>query len=491
MDQCYCAIENKDERFDGHFFTAVLTTGIYCRPVCHARTPKRENVRFFSTAAAASEAGFRPCLRCRPESAPEPFVRSQVSPIVSRALRLLSEGVLDEFGVDELAARLRISPRQLRRYFVSELGAPPVAVAQTRRLLFAKKLIDETTLPMTDVAFSAGYASIRRFNEAIRQTYGRTPSELRSSRQNRKHQADAGISQLKLYYCAPLDWSWLMAFLHRRAMPGIEVVENNSYKRTVTFDSIVGSIEVQPVRGERYCLVRVPNSLSRYLLTITERVKRLFDLRANPDIIDESLSKDRRLSKLAQQYPGIRLLGAWDGFEVGVRAILGQQVSLKAATTFCRRLIETYGQPISGQDQPNLTHLFPRPERIAEATLTSIGLTQQRALTLQTFANAIASGTLSLQTGPNLDHAVATLMTMPGIGPWTANYIAMRALGEPDAFLAGDLILRRAASGSPDQPLTERRLQQRAESWRPWRAYAAMLLWTAYAHQNRPEGSTR
>jgi AraC family transcriptional regulator, regulatory protein of adaptative response / DNA-3-methyladenine glycosylase II len=362
-------------------------------------------------------------------------------------------------------------------------------VAQTRRLLFAKKLIDETMLSMTDVAFSAGYASIRRFNEAIRQTYGRTPSELRHSRQNRKHQADAGTSQLKLYYCAPLDWTLLLDFLRRRAMPGVEVVENNTYKRIVTFDDIVGTIEVRPVRGERYCLVRVPDSLSRYLLAITERVKRLFDLRANPDIIAAGLADDGHLTGLVRHYPGLRLPGAWDGFEVGVRAILGQQVSVKAATTFCRRLIETYGRPLANPDQPALTHVFPTPERIAQAVLTTIGLTQQRALTLQTFASAIANGTLSLHTGPTLDDAVETLLAMPGIGPWTANYIAMRALGEPDAFPAGDLILRRAASDASDQPLTERRLLQKAESWRPWRAYAAMLLWTAYTHQNQPEDS--
>lgn len=487
-DICYCAIENNDERFDGHFFTAVLTTGIYCRPTCHSRTPKRENVRFFSTAAAASEAGFRPCLRCRPESAPE-LIHNHISPIVSRALRMLSEGILDEHSVDELATCLRISTRQLRRYFVDELGAPPVAVAQTRRLLFAKKLIDETRLPMTEVAFSAGYSSIRRFNEAIRQTYGRTPSDLRNSRQNRKQPTDAGYSQLKLYYGPPLDWTLMMNFLHHRAIPGVEVVENNTYKRIVKFDDTIGTIEVQPIRDERYCLVRVPNNLSRHLLTITERVKRLFDLRANPEIITACLSQDKNLSRLAQKYAGLRVPGAWDGFEVASRAILGQQVSLKGATTLCRRLVETYGTPISDQGHPNLTHIFPTPEQIATAALTDIGLTQKRALALQTFSQAIASGSLTLHTARNLDDAIEALTALPGLGPWTANYIAMRVLGEPDAFPAGDLILRRAASDTPDSPLTEKQLQQKAESWRPWRAYAAMLLWTEYAHQNRQAGT--
>ncbi|MEM7342689.1 MAG: AlkA N-terminal domain-containing protein [Chloroflexota bacterium] len=487
FDTCYCAIEHNDERFDGEFFTAVLTTGIYCRPTCHARTPKRENVRFFSTAAAASEAGFRPCLRCRPESAPELFIYNQPSPIVSRALRLMSEGILDEQSLDEFANMLHISTRQLRRYFVDELGAPPIAVAQTRRLLFAKKLIDETRLPMTEVAFSAGYSSIRRFNEAIRQTYGRTPSALRNSRQNKKQAADIKYSQLKLYYCPPFDWPLIMAFLHQRAIPGVEIVENNVYKRTVKFEDTIGIIEVEPVENERYCLVRVPNTLSRHLLTITERVKRIFDLRTNPSTMIETLSKDKELGRLIQKYPGLRVPGAWDKFEVAVRAILGQQISVKAATTFCGRVAEMYGDPVPEPQHPKLTHVFPTPDRLSRATLTEIGLTNKRALTLQTFSKAIDQGDLSLQTAHTLDDAVKSLTTISGIGPWTANYIAMRALSEPDAFPSGDLILRRAASGISDTALTTSQLQQKAENWRPWRAYATLLLWTDYASQSKLE----
>ena len=398
---------------------------------------------------------------------------------------MMTDSVLGELSIDELATRLSISTRQLRRYFVNEIGAPPIAITQTHRLLFAKKLIDETTLSMTDVAFSAGYSSVRRFNEAIRQTYGRTPSALRNSRRNRKHQVNTGYIQLKLFYSMPYDWTLMMEFLHQRALFGVEIVEDNVYKHTVKFDNTIGTIEVQPVQGERYCFLRVPNNLSRHLLVISERVKRLFDLRANPDLIAKNLLKDKYISKFVRKYPGIRIPGAWDGFEVAVRAILGQQVSIKTATTFCRRLIEAYGEPMVDYDKSNLSYIFPTPERIAEATLLDIGLTKMRAKTLRAFANSISSEKLAMHATQTLDNAIDSLIIIPGVGQWTANYIAMRAFGEPDAFPAGDLILRRVASGSHDSPLTERLLNKKSESWRPYRAYAAMLLWTEYAHRKR------
>lgn len=485
-DICYCAIENNDETFDGHFVTAVLTTGIYCRPVCRARTPKRENVRFFATAAAAAEAGFRPCLRCRPELAPEVRDRHHsvagLSPLMARALRMISEGALDQQNVDELANRLHMSTRHLRRSFLDEFGAPPVALAQTRRLLFAKKLLDETSMTMTSVAFSAGYSSIRRFNEAIRQTYGRTPSELRNGRKKRKKQDKDSHIQLKLYYCLPYNWDQMFGFLRKRALPEVETVGAGRFKRLAKFDGQVGTIEVEPVPGERYCLLRVSNNLSPYLLSITERAKRIFDLRATPEIIAKDLSKDEQISALIKKFPGLRIPGAYSGFELAVRAILGQQISVKAATTFCQRLIERYGEPVLVQEEPLLTRLFPAPKQLVSANLTEIGLTAQRARTIQTFAAAYASGDVSFDTALSLDNAVDQLTNLPGIGPWTANYIALRALGETDAFPASDLILRRAASSDPTEPLSQRELLEKAEAWRPWRGYAAILLWTSYAN---------
>ncbi len=487
-DICYCAIENNDEKFDGHFVTAVLTTGIYCRPICHARTPKRENVRFFATAAAAAEAGFRPCLRCRPESAPEPWERHHhapnISPIVSRALRMISEGALDEENVDALAKRLHLSSRHLRRYLIEELGAPPIALAQTRRLLFAKKLIDETTLSMATVAFSAGYSSIRRFNEAIRQTYGRTPSELRNSRCNRKNRNSDEHIRLKLYYCPPYDWEQMIHFLQKRTLPGVESVAGGRFKRLVRFDDTIGTIEIEPVQSERYCLLHASNNLSAYLLPIVERVKQMFDLRATPTIIAEALSDDDLMRDLVHKYPGLHIPGAWDGYELAIRAILGQQISVKAATTFCRRLIVVYGKPVQGQKDPALTTLFPTPIRLATAKLTDIGLTVQKTNTIRKFSQAFAEGEIALETALSLEDALGQLTKFPGIGSWTAQYIALRALNETDAFPAGDLILRRSASQSIDSTLSERSLLKRSEQWRPWRAYAAMLLWTEYATQN-------
>lgn len=488
QERCYCAIETNDETFDGHFVTAVLTTGIYCRPVCRARTPKRENVRFFATAAAAAEAGFRPCLRCRPESAPELLNRHdavhQLSPLMARALRMISEGALDQQNVDALAQRLHMSTRHLRRSFLDEFGAPPVALAQTRRLLFAKKLIDETSLNMTTIAFSAGYSSIRRFNESIRQTYGRTPSELRNGRRTPKKRSPDEYVQLKLYYCLPYNWERMFGFLEKRALPGVETVAGGKFKRLVKFDDEVGTVEVEPVLNERYCLLRVTNNLSPYLLSITERVKRIFDLKATPEIMTAELTDNDEMASLIAKYPGLRIPGAWDGFELAIRAILGQQISVKAATTFCQRLIEGYGEAASTGAESGLTSIFPTPERLAAADLTEIGLTAKRAETIQKFSVAYAAGDVSFDTAISLDDALEQLTQLPGIGPWTANYIALRALGETDAFPASDLILRRAASPDPDNLLTERELLAKAEAWRPWRGYAAILLWTNYAQRS-------
>lgn len=477
---CYAAIKSRDARFDGRFFTAVLTTGIYCRPVCPAIIPRSENTQFFISAAAAEEAGFRPCLRCRPESSPGTPDWQGPSSTVSRALRLISEGILDEAGVDEVAHRLNIGTRQLRRLFAKHLGVPPIAVAQTRRIHFAKKLITETTLPMSEVAFCAGFSSIRRFNEAIRSAYGRSPTELRRARPpGQSNSADSNL-HLKLSYRPPYDWLSLIQFLQARAIPEIELVEKDRYRRTAQIGEAAGIIEVQPIKGKQQLLLTVPLDLSKGLMQISERIRNLFDLGADPMAITNHLEQDNSMVELVQSYPGLRVPGAWDGFEIAVRAILGQQVSVKAATTLAGRLVRAYGEPIQTASEDELVYLFPGPERLAQAELSEIGLMPKRAEALRALARAVRDGDLVLGTATGLEEAIERLTALPGIGPWTAHYIAMRVLGEPDAFPAGDLGLRRAAAAKGTTTLTEAQLWQRAEVWRPWRAYAAMYLWQHY-----------
>ena len=474
---CERARLSRDPRFDGRFFVAVVTTGIYCRPICPAIMPRPENVRFFVSAAAAQEAGFRPCLRCRPEASPgTPDWQGPFS-TVSRALRLITEGVLDEAGVNELARRLHIGPRHLRRLFINHLGAPPIAVAQTRRIHFAKKLIDETRLPMAEVAFCAGFSSIRRFNAAIHSAYGQSPTELRRTKKQMPATVGEAPLQLKLAYRPPFDWPSLIQFLQARAIPGVEAIEADRYRRTVQIGQAIGIIEVQPLEKSPHLLLRAPPGLSKGLMQISERVRSLFDLRADPLEISSHLRQDKRLAELVQSYPGLRIPGAWDGFEMAVRAILGQQISVKAANTLAGRLVKAYGQPLQTAAEAELAYLFPCPERLADADLSDIGLMPQRAETIRGLARAVRDGQLTFGTAVGLEEAIERLTALAGVGAWTAHYIAMRALGEPDAFPAGDLGLRRAAAENKGGMLTEAQLRQWAEPWRPWRAYAAMYLW--------------
>jgi AraC family transcriptional regulator of adaptative response / DNA-3-methyladenine glycosylase II len=481
FQHCYAATKSRDARFDGRFFVAVVTTGIYCRPICPAIMPRPENIRFFVSAAGAAEAGFRPCLRCRPEASPGTPDWQGPSSTVSRALRLITEGVLDEAGVNELARRLNIGPRHLRRLFVEHLGASPIAVAQTRRIHFAKKLIDETVLPMSEVAFCAGFSSIRRFNAAIRGTYGQAPTELRRTKKQMSTTAGEANLQLKLSYRPPLDWQSLIQFLQARAIPGVEATSADRYRRTVQIGKATSIIEVQPVEGAPYLLLQVPPELSKGLMQISERARNLFDLRADPMQISSHLTQDNGMAELVKSYPGLRIPGAWDGFEIAVRAILGQQVSVKAANTLAGRLVTAYGQPLQKVGDDELVYLFPCPDRLAEADFSDIGLMYQRAEAIRGLARAVRDGHLTFGTAVGLEEAIACLIALPGVGDWTAHYIAMRALGEPDAFPSGDVALRRAAAESKGNMLTEAQLRQRAEQWRPWRAYAAMYLWQHYA----------
>jgi len=483
-DLCYRALLSRDPRFDGRFFTGVTTTGIYCRPICPARTPKLQNVRFFVCAAAAEEAEFRPCRRCRPDAAPGTPAWLGTSATVSRALRLIAEGALDGESVERLAERLGVGPRHLRRLFALHLGTSPAAIAATRRTHFARKLIDETRLPMTAIALDAGFSSVRRFNASIRQTFGRSPTELRrkvrsligTSQSRSSTGSVSGELALRLPFRPPLDWPALTRFLALRATPGVEAVDEQSYRRTIRIGDAAGVIEVQPVAGRCWLRLSVWMSGSTGLLHVVERVRRMFDLNSDPLAIDRRLSEDPRLAPLVAAQPGLRVPGAWDPFELAVRAILGQQVSVKGATTMAGRLAARFGTSLTHPMHSDVTRVFPKPEALADADLTTIGLTTARSAAIRGLARAVCEGRLKLDAAWGADRVETELTRLPGIGPWTAQYVAMRGLQEPDAFLPGDLGLRRAVSVNGKLP-TQTALLEMAEPWRPWRAYAAMHLW--------------
>jgi AraC family transcriptional regulator, regulatory protein of adaptative response / DNA-3-methyladenine glycosylase II len=466
---CSQARLSRDARFDGRFFIGVKSTRIYCRPICPVRTVKEENVRYFPTAAAAAEAGYRPCLRCRPESSPGTPAWLGTSTTVSRALRLISESALEDAGVNALAARLGIGSRQLRRLFVRHLGASPIAVAKTRRLHFAKKLIDETNLPMGQIALATGFGSVRRFNAAFRKTYNRTPSQIRRLAHFALVQPENEYL-FRLQFRPPFHWDALLAFLARRAIPGVEAIDSGCYRRTISLNGHSGSLGVSLDPGGSALEVRISFPESRWLFLIVEQLRRMFDLSADPHEIAAHLRAGPLLAKRIEAMPGLRVPGCWDGFELAVRAILGQQVSVAGASTLAGRLVRTFGTPITAT--PPLTHLFPTAEVLAEADVACIGLTRKRAETIRALALAVSEGRIDFGSVANVEEFQSRLCELAGIGNWTAQYVAMRALGDPDAFPASDLGLLRGASLT-----NERELAQRAENWRPWRAYAAMYLW--------------
>lgn len=484
-ETCYRALRTRDARFDGRFFTAVLSTGVYCRPICPAPTPKRENCLFLASAAAAHQAGFRPCLRCRPEASPGTPAWLGASATVSRALRLISEGALDDGRVEELAQRLGVGARHLRRLFIKHLGAPPLAVAQTRRVLFAKKLIDATKLPMAEVALSSGFSSIRRFNDAIQRAYKETPRGLRRSNKPNGNGGGTSDIALKLPFRPPFHWLAIMRFLAPRAIPGVEAASPDYYRRTVTMDGMQGVVEVRPVEGENHLLAHLRLSSTNVLMQVAERLHRLFDLGADPEVIAAHLGSDPRLGAAVEALPGLRIPGAWDAFELAVRAILGQQISVKAATGLAGRLVEAYGEPLGLDGSPRGTEdlrlVFPRPQTLASADLRTLGLPRTRAVAISSLAAAVVKGHLVLDSSRGLDDTIQKLRELPGVGEWTAQYIAMRSLREPDAFPSTDLGLLRAVKNASG-PLTASRLLQAAEPWRPWRAYAAMYLWMTGAN---------
>jgi AraC family transcriptional regulator of adaptative response / DNA-3-methyladenine glycosylase II len=463
QDRCYRAVVSRDKRFDGVFYTGVLTTGIYCRPSCPAVTPKRRNVRFFVSAAAAQAAGLRACKRCRPDTtpgSPEWDVRADVA---GRAMRLINDGVVERAGVSGLAARLGYSERQLHRVLVAELGAGPLALARARRAHTARILAETTAMPLTDVAFAAGFASVRQFNATMRETYAVTPSALRGRTTPR---AATGDVELRLAVREPFDGAALLDFLRVRAVPGVEEVTGETYRRTLRLPGGPGVVALTPGPSYVRCVLRLHDLAD--LPVAVERCRRLLDLDADPLAVADALGADPVLGPLVAKRPGLRVPGAVDGAEIAVRAVLGQQVSVAAARTAAGRLTAAYGTPLASPDG-TLTHLFPVPDALAGADVPGPA---KRAAALRGLCAALADGALDLDRGTDRTAAYDALVALPGIGPWTASYVALRALGDPDAFLPTDLGVRRALAALGTDVGA-------AEAWRPWRSYALLHLWTS------------
>ena len=474
---CYRALRARDARFDGRFYTGVTSTGIYCRPICPARTPKLENCLFFPSAAAAQRLGFRPCLRCRPEAAPGHAVARGTANTVNRALQLIADGQLGSGQLEAFSGRLGIGTRQLRRLFERHVGASPNQVAQTQRMLLAKQLLTETQLPISQVALAAGFGSVRRFNAAFRRTYQRAPSDLRVTRKRTSDEQDP-VVEIRLAYAKPYDFDAMLEFLGPRAIPGVERVHEGSYERAFRLGEAFGTFSVRDCPEQSQLIARIRCTEIEPLGQVVARLRRVFDLDADSRSIDAQLCLDPLLAERVRARPGVRVPGAWDHFELAVRAVLGQQVSVSAATTFAARIVAQYGTelPERARMPQSMQKLFPTPAALAHADFAGIGLTGARIATLQALARAVCADEQCLQPAISLEDSVAQLCELPGIGPWTAQYIAMRALREPDALPNGDLGLVRAlfGSGARVQP---KQMELRTQVFRPFRAYACLRLW--------------
>jgi AraC family transcriptional regulator of adaptative response / DNA-3-methyladenine glycosylase II len=481
-------LQSRDARFDGLIFVGVSSTRVYCRPVCPARTPKFQSCEFFASAAAAQNAGFRPCLRCRPETAPDLASWKGTSNTVSRALALIAEGALDGNGkeVDKLAGRLGVGERQLRRLFLQHLGASPISVAQTRRVLFAKHLIHETHMPMIQVAMASGFGSLRRFNETFQELFQRPPGALR-----RKGAAtvDGKDVTLRLRYRPPYDWSSILGFLTARAISGVEVIENERYFRTAEIDGEIGSIEVSHQPDRQSLSVRILVPKVQLLLAIVCRVRRLFDLGADIETIDSHLSADSILAPLIARRPGLRAPGGWDGFEIAVRAVLGQQITVAAARRYAGQLVEKHGRVVPKvlRIHPELTHVFPTPERLANNPI-GLAMPAARLLAAKAVAEAAIEDPNLFRPFGDIEETISKLLKIRGVGEWTAHYIALRANRETDAFPASDVGLLRGVALLRGEKTSSADLLARAESWRPWRAYAAQHLWSAAGDRSAIHG---
>lgn len=527
-DICYRAFASRDRRFDGRFVSAVLTTKIYCRPSCPARSPARRNVRFYPHPAAAEAAGFRPCLRCRPDAAPGSGAWAGTSATVARALRLIDSGALDDAGVEAIADRLGVTSRWLRQLFAEQLGASPLMVARTRRVHFARRLLDETELPLVDIAIASGFGSARRLHDAVRATFHRAPGELRRTRSARRSVRAGGapaafangwptattmtagrtspsngrvlhpsldnlrdgVIELRLPARAPFDAGALMRFFAARAISGVEHVADDTYSRSVVVDGALGMLEARAIPGDTALALSVRLASPRGLMPLVANVKRMFDLDTDAAEIARHLRRDPLLRHFVPT-TGVRVPGAWDPFEIGVRALLGQQISVAAARTLAARLVQMCGEPLDAMARGSITHAFPAPAAVASADVARIGLPRTRAAALRGFAAAVADGTIDLSTSRDLDEIVRALTALPGIGPWSAHYMAMRAYAEPDAFPASDLGVLKAL-GRRGTIATARGALARAEAWRPWRAYAVIALWTSDSNAaDEPSRPTR
>jgi AraC family transcriptional regulator of adaptative response / DNA-3-methyladenine glycosylase II len=474
-DQYYQAVLTRDPRFDGRFFVAVRTTRIYCRPICRVKTPLKKNCRFYPHAAAAEAAGYRPCKRCRPELAPGNSSMDAGSQLARSTAQLINQDFLADHSLEDLAQKLGVTDRQMRRVFHEEFGVSPVEFWQTQRLLLAKQLLTDSRMPVTTVAFASGFQSLRRFNALLKQRYRLSPTDLRKthSTETPKNLTDF---KFRLTYRPPFDWPRILNFLSNRAIPGVESVTTKSggaYQRTVRIQrhdkQLLGHIQVTHEPDRNMLAVRLSDSLLPACATIIERIKRLFDLAADPQIIDAAL----RTLKGAR--PGLRLPGSFDTFEMATRAILGQQISVVAARTLAARLAQRFGDKLPGPT-PSLTHVFPTAKQIAKARTTELhqlGILPRRAQTLIALAKAISTNKLSLEPGRRIEDTLDALAKIPGIGHWTAQYIAMRALNWPDAFPHTDLGIRKALNETDNT-----KILAKAEKWRPWRAYAAIHFWT-------------
>lgn len=471
-DHCYEAIKAKDSRFDGVFFVGVSTTGVYCRPVCRVRTPRAANCTFFSNAASAEQAGYRPCLRCRPELAPGNSPNDAVKRLAHQAAAQIKAGALIDSNLETLARSFNISDRQLRRAVESEFGVSPIALAQTHRLLLAKQLLTETNLKIIDVAFASGYASVRRFNDAFRKQYRLSPTDLRKNTERPNGQSIT----LRLSYRPPFAWKTLIHFLSSRSSEGLIVVDGETFSSSLCIGENTGWFTVSNNEAQHCLQATIAQTLVPCLSQVIARLRHLFDLDANPIVIENTLRRSKILKPLIKRTPGLRIPGTLDGFELALRAILGQQVTVKAASTLFKRFVEAFGEEIETPIH-NLNRLPPSAQTVAQASLQRIinlGLTQKRAETVQTVAREFANNTIELIPNSDFDSVKQTLQNIKGIGPWTADYIAMRALADPDALPASDLGLMKALKVEKPKDVIAA-----TESWRPWRAYGAIHLWNS------------
>lgn len=486
-DRLWRVLEAGDPRFDGWVFCGVTSTGVYCRPSCPARTPKRENVRFFSSAAAAHSAGFRACKRCRPDATPGSPEWDRRADLVGRAMRLIADGVVDREGVSGLARSLGYSERHVHRELISVVGVGPLSLARAQRGQTARVLLETTRLPVTEIAFAAGFQSIRQFNDTIRHVFALTPTELRTRARRFGRAEDSGTISLRLPYRTPLEAGGLLGFLARRAVPGVEEVADGSYRRSLRLPHGMGIVELRPADG----YVRASYRLSdvRDLAAAMQRCRALLDLDSDPESVAEVLGTDPVLGALVRAAPGRRVPGAVDGHELAVRAVLGQQVSLRAAAGLAARLVAHYGEQL---DRPlgAVTHVFPSAAALSAADLRHVAMPAARQRALGGLAKALAAGDVAVDAGADRVRTRRDLRELPGIGPWTVEYIAMRALRDPDAFLPTDLGVRHGLRGlgRDHRPAAAMRL---AEGWRPYRAYALQYLWASLEHAPRRAHTAR